>query len=685
MFANRATIVVCCLLLSLAASAQEEQSISDTTHAINTVTIKGYINPSLLLTATNAAVSIDSALLQSFSGSSLVPIFNTAPGVRMEERSPGSYRLSLRGSLLRSPFGVRNVKVYFNQFPLTDAGGNSYLNAIPLQSIGGIEILKGPDGSLFGANSGGVVMLNADDNIDGRSRNFGLTVGSFGLFNQSLQWKQPIGKHILTIKQSYQQLSGYRDHSAQKQLFAYIDDKWKYSTTNELRITALYSNLRYQTPGGLTADQYAEYPTAARFPTAQLPGAKAQKAAIYSKMFLAGISHTAQFSLKLRHFISLSANSVDFKNPFITNYETRSEKNAALRSYLSYGDTVARRIKLNYTAGFEGQTMSNYIANYDNIKGEKGDLQAKDKINTTQYFFFGQIKFSLDKKLFAEVSASINTTHVNFNNGELKKDFRPQLMPRIAISYLVHKNISLRALASKGYSTPTTAEIRPSDNQIYDALHAEYGWNFELGFRTVLLRKRLWIDVSAFNYQLEDAIVRRQHSNGTEYFINAGGTIQNGLEAQINAIIVPRRNHYFIRHLQVNNSYTLSSFYFDDYIVNSDDFSGNDLTGVPRHVVVTNLAIGFPANISFFAQHNFTDKIPLNDANAIYANSYHLVQLKANWKIALSANTCLNVFGGFDNLLNQKYSLGNDLNAAGARYFNAAPPINYFGGLQIHF
>ncbi|MEJ0103149.1 MAG: hypothetical protein WDO19_11585 [Bacteroidota bacterium] len=37
---------------------------------------------------------------------------NNTPGVRMEERSPGSYRLNLRGSTLRSPFGVRNVKVY---------------------------------------------------------------------------------------------------------------------------------------------------------------------------------------------------------------------------------------------------------------------------------------------------------------------------------------------------------------------------------------------------------------------------------------------------------------------------------------------------------------------------------------------------------------------------------------------
>ena len=51
----------------------------------------------------------------------LLPAINTIPGVRMEERSPGSYRLSIRGSLLRSPFGVRNIKIYLNGLPNPEA------------------------------------------------------------------------------------------------------------------------------------------------------------------------------------------------------------------------------------------------------------------------------------------------------------------------------------------------------------------------------------------------------------------------------------------------------------------------------------------------------------------------------------------------------------------------------------
>ena len=79
----------------------------------------------------------------------------------MEERSPGSFRLAIRGSSLRSPFGVRNVKVYWNGIPFTDAGGNTYLNLFDFNSIANIEVIKGPGGSMYGAGTGGVVLLES--------------------------------------------------------------------------------------------------------------------------------------------------------------------------------------------------------------------------------------------------------------------------------------------------------------------------------------------------------------------------------------------------------------------------------------------------------------------------------------------------------------------------------------------
>src|SRR3546814_10831789 len=46
------------------------------------------------------------------------------------------------------------------------------------------------------------------------------------------------------------------------------------------------------------------------------------------------------------------------------------------------------------------------------------------------------------------------------------------------------------------------------------------------------------------------------------------------------------------------------------------------LTGVPRHTVVTNLLLRFPHSFRLTAQHNFTSRIPLDDAGSVYAGKY---------------------------------------------------------------
>ena len=146
--------------LSLLSFAGIAQIHPDSTQKLKEVIIRPYFSAQPLLRSTGAFGLIDSLTLQQQPGNSLVPAMNTIAGVRMEERSPGSYRLSIRGSLLRSPFGIRNVKIYLDEFPLTDAGGGSYLNALDVNSIQSVQVLKGPQSSIFGANSGGVVLIN---------------------------------------------------------------------------------------------------------------------------------------------------------------------------------------------------------------------------------------------------------------------------------------------------------------------------------------------------------------------------------------------------------------------------------------------------------------------------------------------------------------------------------------------
>jgi len=661
------------------------QTVPDSvrTHGLKEVTVRAYLQEQPLLRTPSSVSVIGSEQMYYQPGNSLLPVMNTVPGVRMEERSPGSYRLSIRGSLLRSPFGIRNVKIYIDDFPLTDAGGNTYLNLLDVGSIREIEILKGPDGSLFGANSGGVVLLRTMQPDTSGHVKVEAEGGMYGLFRQKAEVKLVTAKNVFHLTEAYQRSSGYRENSGLQRLYIQAGNDWSYSPVNRLRALVFYSDLSYRTPGGLTLEQFTEDPRQARPPTATLPGATEQKAGVFNKTLFAGISHEAGFLRRMRHVVALSGSYTSFQNPFITNYEMREEFTYGLRTYFELGSKPVKRTEWKFHLGAEWQNTHSGIRNYDNEAGAPGELQAASRLLTMQYFFFTRFSVLFFKKLTLESAVSLNQYGYVFpGDSAVSRRFDLQPMPRIAASWLVTRYLSLRASVSRGYSPPATAEVRPSDNQIYAGLQPETGWNYEGGVR-IDLASRFTADVSAFHYRMENAIVRRLNDNGTEYFVNAGGTDQTGLESQMAFWIIRPSGKGIVRGLQLHNSYTLSFFTFRDYSNDTISYSGNDLTGVPRHIVITDATLHFAAGFYFFAEHNYTSSLPLNDANTAYANDYHLVRIKAGWRSRAGKGMKWELFAGVDNLLNQKYSLGNDLNAAGNRYYNAAAPVNFYAGARL--
>ncbi len=224
--------------------------------------------------------------------------------------------------------------------------------------------------------------------------------------------------------------------------------------------------------------------------------------------------------------------------------------------------------------------------------------------------------------------------------------------------------------------------MRPTNNIVNTGLQAQFGWNYETGFRLRNKDESMLLDASVFYYRINNAIVRQLNPNETEYYVNAGGTKQPGFELAFTDWLIRQNTTHFIRGLQFNTSLSISRFNFRDYNVAGNNYSGNKLTGVPREVVVSSLQAIFPHGFSAFVQHNYTASIPLNDGNTVYANKYHLLQAKASWQHKLG-KTRLEIYAGADNLLNEKYSLGNDLNAIGNRYYNPSPPRNYYAGLGI--
>jgi iron complex outermembrane receptor protein len=667
---------------------------TDSARHLQPVTVRGYLSDKPLLSVP-ASVSIltpDQLKLQP--DNSLVPAMNTIPGVRMEERSPGSYRLSIRGSLLRSPFGIRDVKIYYDDIPLTDAGGNTYLNAIDVNSVQGIEVLKGPDGSLFGANSGGVVLISPVNRYaDSNYVKLGFNGGSYALVHQNLDFQNTDKNNQLNINQAYESYGGYRQHSGMYRNYFQAVDRITYAKNDHLKILGVYSDLKYQTPGGLNLSQYNVNPQLARTPTATLPGAIQDNIGITTKMLLGGAVNEWHITDHIRNVLAVYGTYVDFTNPFVTNYEQRYEGTYGLRTYFEFTGVKQKNYSWTANAGLEWQQTNSDINNYGTrLGGYRDTSQTLDKINTNQHFMFLRYEADLFTRLHIEAAASLNFYHYDFRNvypvaqtSFTPRNFTPQLMPRLALSYQLTNNFIWRASLSRGYSTPTTAEIRPTDNIINTSLQAEYGWNYETGFRLRNKDESMFLDASVFYYHLQNAIVLRLNPDETEYYINAGGTRQPGFELYFTDWIIRQNNAGFIRGLQFNLSYTLSKFTFTDYKTTTVNYSGNQLTGVPRQVIIPGVQVKFPSYLYLFAQYNYTSTIPLNDGNTVFAAPYHLLQAKAGWQHLIGHKNRLEVYAGADNILNEKYSLGDDLNAVANRYYNASPLRNYYAGFNITF
>lgn len=681
------------LTLSYSGITQTETSSTenDSVKLLSPVLIKGYESGRSLAETPVAIGFITAKDMERYANTSILPSVNTIPGVRMEERSPGSYRLNIRGSLLRSPFGVRNLKVYWNDMPFTDAGGNTYLNLVDPGTIGSIEILKGPGGSLYGANTGGIVILHTDDlpvlkqYTETKKHRFRVQLngGSYGSFGEQAQWKYRDNKISSSFTQSHQQADGYRDNSRLRKDVFQWNGQTRLLKNDKLEWITLYTDLYYQTPGGLTLGQMQQNPRQAR----QI--AIDQKAAIYNKTLFAGTSYTHEFNQHWSNVTSLTFSHTDFKNPFITNYEKRKEDNWAVRSKFVYTTSFGEQ-DISLIGGAEWLYGKAGIDNYGNKKGTIDTVQYKDRLTLRQWFPFVQMEWQLKKKLVVQAGVSTNSNVYHYrrltdiDNSRKKIKFDEQFLPRLAVLYPVNKSLSLYTSASKGFSPPNREEIRPSGGTINTTLQPEFGWNYEFGVKGNLANNRFEFDIAAYYFKLKNAIVRRVNSALADYYVNAGGTNQKGLELHAGYSLISDPGAFFTL-IKLWSGFTINDYVFKDYIIGTDNHSDKAVTGVPEYISVTGLDIATSAGVYLHTSFNHTSKLPLNDANSEFASAYDLLQAKAGWKKQLTPNISLELFIGIDNALDEKYSLGNDINAFGRRYYNPSPLRNYFGGLAIGF
>lgn len=98
---------------------------------------------------------VTSKALSLTDGNNMATLLNTLPGITMQSGTYATNRIVIRGMGSRTPYNTNRIRSYLNDVPLTSSDGISTPEEIDLQSLGRIEIIKGPSSALFGSGLGG--------------------------------------------------------------------------------------------------------------------------------------------------------------------------------------------------------------------------------------------------------------------------------------------------------------------------------------------------------------------------------------------------------------------------------------------------------------------------------------------------------------------------------------------------
>ncbi|HWB48604.1 MAG TPA: TonB-dependent receptor [Stellaceae bacterium] len=109
-----------------------------------------------------------------------------APGISLKQgNGPRDQGISIRGSNARNGFGIRNIQVYEDGFPVTQPDGLSRTDITDPHAYGDIDVYRGPSSAMFGNYAtGGAINFHMRPGGAIQGIEIGSDAGSFGYVNE---------------------------------------------------------------------------------------------------------------------------------------------------------------------------------------------------------------------------------------------------------------------------------------------------------------------------------------------------------------------------------------------------------------------------------------------------------------------------------------------------------------------
>jgi len=494
------------------------------------------------------------------------------PGLTLDILGGTRARPTIRGigSDETGPGGDPSTGVFLDGVYL----GRSGQQAVDAFDIQRVEVLKGPQGTLFGRNVvGGAVSFITNKPTEERDGRIAITVGEFGLFETDGYFNIPASDELkFRIAYSTKDSSGFGENQ-------FTGGDLTDFERRSVRAHALYEPSD-DTSILLTANYTSDDSNGTVGNTHRLNGNNisgddpfTNRAEIdgFSERDLFGLTLNSEFmlggNLKFSNVTSYQSIEEGFlddidgfnriENPALVNVDLGFTDDAT--SFSTESRLSGETDRLNWTAGvfysdddvdgsvilrIDGTGASNLGEAFDT------DLFFTASGQTESLAVFAEGTYVLNEKLNLTAGVRYTEDTKDFTGSFFAAGGAVQVRTesiadvdfddtnwRLALDYSVSENVLLFATASTGFKSGAFPLIATAENQFITPLLPETATNYEVGVKADLLDGRLRTNLSLFSQDFENLQIISVSSSGDNDSINAPEADIDGVELDLTAVI----------------------------------------------------------------------------------------------------------------------------------------------------
>ncbi|MES2842203.1 MAG: TonB-dependent receptor [Pseudomonadota bacterium] len=625
--------------------------------------------------------------------------------IRNRENYAQDLQVSIRGYGARSTFGVRGVRLFVDGIPASAPDGSGQAANFPLGSADRIEVVRGPFSALYGASSGGAILLYTENGGRPGEIRAGVAAGANGLWRFSTQATGQTGTAeapgwSYTLDVGKFATDGARPQSAAHRSTANA----KLSRAHDGGRTTLVFNRQSAyalDPQGLSRAQFDANPEQ----TAPQPILfNTRKSVSQTQAGLAwdqalGNGHKVELMgyAGQRRVIQFQSIPPGNQNP-VTSPGNSGGVIDLDRDY--WGFNARWRLQrewnggqLDLSAGLAGDRQTDLRRGYQNFTGPAatptalgvlGALRRDETNRATTLDPYVRASWQKEEWTLEGGLRRVNARYVSsdtfLSNGDQSGSVKfDGYLPVVGVRWQLAPQLQAFASVGRGLETPTLNEAAyRSDGGagLNTALNASRSTSAEIGLRG-RNAAGLW-NATLFDIRTRDEIVSAGTIDGRATFANGGSTKRQGLELSA---------EYGMGSVTLSSAYTFLRARYGSGTASIP--AGNRMPGLPEHQLFAQLAWA-PAIVSgiggiFTLEARHTGSVFANDANTrttALAEKHTLLGVGARFEQTTGAWTWRE-FVRIDNITDRKHVGSVIVNDGNNRFFEPGLGRSLSAGVEL--